>query len=160
MAIGTDSTIDFAGTQDEVTTSPADVATLAYSIASDTMEWANDDDAPFAMFVLKLTAAGLGGAPDIGASISLFAQLVEIQAVGDDQLFPKANFEHRYLDTFPVSNADEDQNIVIGPVRLPNLMSQSATAQKFVFVIRNDTGVALGTTWQLYVTPLTSGPHA
>lgn len=155
MAIGTGATILFHGTQDEVTTAPATVADNAFSIASDTSEWANDDDAPFAMFLLQLTAAGLGGVPD-GGPINLYCQLVEVEQAADDTLFPSATFPHVYLGSFPTSTADEDQQSIIGPVKLPQL----AASQKYVFVIENKCGQALGTSWQLWVTPLTYGPHA
>lgn len=155
MTIATSATILFHGTQDEVTTSPATVADNGFSIASDTSEWANDDDAPFAMFLLQLTAAGLGGAPD-GGPINLYAQLVEVEQAADDTLFPSATFPRQYLGSFKTSEADEDQQDVIGPVKLPQL----GASQKYVFVIENKCGVALGTTWQLWVTPVTYGPHA
>ena len=154
MAIGTDSTIEFFGTQDTVHSSPATVADGAYSTSSDVSQWTNDDDSPFGYFVLKLTAAGLGGAPDTGASVRLYSRLMNIEGT-DDQLAPQSGFEHYYLGSFPVEDTDTDQNVALGPVRLPNL----ATSQVHEFYIYNDTGVALGTTWELYITPATFGPH-
>ena len=88
MAIGTNSAIQFFGTQDEVTTSPATVADGSYSIASDTSTWTNDDDAPLAMWRLLLTAAGLGGAPD-GGTVDLYLQPQNIDGSTGDQFIPE-----------------------------------------------------------------------
>ena len=156
MAIGTDAAIDFFGTQDEVTTSPATVADGAFSIATDTSTWTNDDDAPMAMFRLLLTAAGLGGAPTAGTVVNLYAQPQNIDGSTGDQFIPSANFPHTFLGSFPVEDADSDQQIVIGPIRLPNYK----TSSEFIFFIENQIGVALGTTWTLHVIPMTTGPHA
>jgi len=153
MAIGADSTIDFHGTQDEVTTSPAAVADGAFSIASDTSIWTNDDDAPFAAFVLKLTSAGLTGAPTLGGAIHLYARLMNIRST-DDQVIPQDGFRHYHLGDFPVENQDINQDILIGPIRLPNYKADS----EFEFYIENDCGVSIGSTWQLWVTPMAFGP--
>ncbi len=156
MAIGTNDTVDKFGTRDEVTSAPATVADTAYSTLADTGIWVNDDDAPFALFTLQLTAAGLAGVPTAGSVVDLFTSLQDITDTTDDAPLAKANFEHYYLGSFPVTNADEDQSIAIGPIRLPNLV----TSQGHVFQIKNNIGQALGTTWQLFVTPTTFGPAA
>lgn len=156
MAISTDALIDFFGTQDEVTTSPATVADTAFSIATDTSIWINDDDAPMAMFRLLLTAAGLGGAPDAGGFVNLYAQAQQIDGSTGDQFIPSANFPHTFLGRFPIEDADSDQQILIGPIRLPNYK----TSSEFIYFIENQMGVATGTTWTLHVTPMTMGPHA
>lgn len=155
MTIGENATIDFFGTRDEVTSSPASVADGGFSTLADTGIWTNDDDAPWAMFTLQLTAAGLGGAPTAGSVIDLYTQLQDITDSTDDAVLAKANYEHYYLGSFPVTDADEDQSIPIGPIRLPNM----ATSQGHVFSIRNNCGQSLGTTWQLFVQPMTFGPH-
>ena len=159
MTIGTNDTIDKGGTQDEVTTAPATVTDGNFSIASDTSEWLNDDDAPWIYATLELTAVGLSAAPDAGASVSLFTRLLEIQGVADDDLAPQADFEHGIRGVFPVENTDVDQFITIGPLRIPNPMVQGSS-QKHEPYIKNDTGVALGTTWKVYFAPATFGPHA
>jgi hypothetical protein len=156
MAIGTNSTIEFHGTADTVHSSPATVADGAFSVASDVSQWTNDDDAPFAYFELQLTAAGLGGAPAAGTTVDLFTRIMDLRGTTDDSLAPQTNFEHYYLGSFPVDDQDADQNIVIGPVRLPN--PETSTVHEFY--IKNNMGVATGTTWELYVTPVTFGPHA
>ena len=155
MAIGTDSAVYFFGTQDEVTTSPATVADGAYSIATDTSTWTNDDDAPLAMWRLLLTAAGLGGAPD-GGTVDLFLQPQNIDGSTGDQFIPSDNFVHTYIGSFPIQKTDADQQILIGPLVLPNYK----TSSEFIPFIKNNTGVALGTTWTLHVIPVTVGPHA
>ena len=157
MAIGAESTIEFHGTADTIHNSPATVTDGNFSIAGDVSQWTNDDDAPFAYFELRLTAAGLGGAPSAGARVDLFTRLMDLRGTSDDSFTPTVdNFEHYRLGSFPVENQDANQNIVIGPVRLPN----AETSQVHEFYIKNETGVALGTTWELYITPATFGPHA
>jgi len=155
MTIAENATIDFFGTRDEVTTAPATVADAGYSTLADTGIWVNDDDAPFAMFTLQLTAAGMTGTPVVGSVIDLFTQLQDITDSIDDAVLAKANYNHKYLGSFPFTGVDEDQSIPIGPIRLPNMK----TSQGHVFSILNNTGMALGTTWQLFVTPMTYGPH-
>ena len=153
MTIGTGARIDFLGTQDEVTSTPATVASGDYSIASDTGIWTNDDDAPEAMWRLLLTAAGLGGAPT--GNIDLFLQPMNIDGGAGDQFEPSDTFKHTYIGTFPIQQTDADQQILIGPFDLPNFK----TSSEFTPFIKNSSGVALGTTWQLFVIPKTDGPH-
>jgi hypothetical protein len=152
MAIGTNARVDFFGTQDEVTTSPATVANGAYSIASDTGIWTNDDDAPEAMWRLLLTAAGLGGVPT--GDVDLFLQPQNIDGATGDQIIPSDLFKHTYVGTFPIHKADADQQILIGPFELPNYK----TSSEFIPFIKNKMGFATGTTWTLHVIPMTDGP--
>ena len=155
MAIAENALIDFFGTQDEVTTSPAEVTDGSFSIASDTSTWTNGDDAPTAMFRLLLTAAGLGGVPTAGGVINLFAQPQNIDGSTGDQFIPSANFPHTYLGSFPIEDQDADQQILIGPLRLPNYK----TISEFIYFIENQMGQTTGTTWTLHVIPSTLGPH-
>lgn len=156
MTIETDDAIDKFGTADTIHSSPSTIADGAFSVAADVSQWTNDDDAPFAFFELRLTAAGLGGAPSAGAYINLYTRLIDLRGTTDDALAPQANFDHYLLDSFPVDDQDADQNIVIGPVRLPN----TETSQVHEFYLRNELGVATGSTWELYITPASLGPHA
>lgn len=155
MTIAENAVIDFFGAQDEVTTTPASVVNDAFSQASDTSEWPNDDDAPSAMFRLVLTAVGLSGAPTVGSVVNLFSQGIGIDGASANQFEPSANFPHTYLGSFPIEDQDIDQQIVIGPIRLPNYKATST----YVFWIENKMGVATGTGWELHVIPMTQGPH-
>ena len=128
---------------------------MGVSIASDTSTWTNDDDAPMAMFRLLLTSAGLGGAPD-GGVINLYAQAQNIDGSTGDQYAPSSTFMHTYLGSFPIQESDADQQILIGPIRLPNYK----TSSEFIFFIENQMGVTTGTGWELHVIPMTIGPHA
>ena len=155
MAIAKDAVIDFFGTQDEVTTTPATVLNGAFSQASDTSQWPNDDNAPTAMFRLVLTQAGLTGAPAVGSVVNLFSQAIGIDGASADQFIPSANFPHTYLGSFPIEDQDIDQQIIIGPIRLPNYKEGST----FIYFIENKMGVDTGTGWELHVIPMTQGPH-
>lgn len=154
-AIVTDAAVVFHGDQDTVHSTPATVTTGNFSVASDVAVWTNDDDAPLAYFVLRLKAAGLSAAPDLGASIGLYTLLQNVQST-NDSFIPSDAFPHVYLGGFPVHNTEADQTIALGPVRLP--VPYTSTIHEFY--IKNNTGVSLGTDWELYVTPVTLGPHA
>lgn len=157
MAIGTDSTVDFFGTEDEVTVaSPSAVNSDAFSVTGDVSDWTNDDDAPFAMFKLKMTAAGLSAAPSAGEYVNLYARLLNIESTEDNPL-PDANHLSNLLGSFIVDAADADQVLILGPVRLPNYQ----TSQVYEFFIENKMTPNIGASgWELWVTPMTYGPHA
>lgn len=160
MAIGTNDTIEKFGAQDTVqVASPASISDGAFSLSTDVNIWINTDDAPFGYFVLELTAAGLtGGSPQTGGTIDLFTRMLNVAGSPNHAFTPEAGFEHYYLGTFPIENSDTDQRIVIGPIRIPNVMSN----QQHQFYLKNNIGgsVATGDTWQLFITPVTFGPAA
>ena len=155
MAIGANDSIDKFGTEDELTSLPATVVAGAFSASSDVADWTNDDDAPFALFKLKLTAAGLSAPPITGGTISLFARPMNINGA-EDAPVPSASYRKMFLQSFLVNPADADQVHILGPVRLPNYK----TSQVYEFFIENGMDVDTGTGWQLWITPTTVGPHA
>ncbi len=156
MAIGTDSTIDFFGTEDEVTVaSPGAVNADAFSATGDVNDWTNDDDAPFAMFKLKMTATGLSAAPAAGEVVNLYARHIDVEATEDTPV-PDANYAQFYLGSFTADAVDGDQVHVIGPIRLPNY----ETSQVYEFFIENKMTPNIASSgWELWVTPMTFGPH-
>ncbi len=155
MSIGTDDVIDKFGTLTEVTTSPATVADGALSIASDTGTYTHSDDSASIMAVLSLTATGLAGAPDVGSVINLLVQPLNVDGSTGDQAEPTTTYLETTIGSFAMKDADADNNIMIGPLRLPN----GKTSAEYVPFIDNESGVALGTTWQLYFIPIADGPH-
>lgn len=161
MAIGTNDTIQKFGTQDEVTSispAPSTVATGAFSGASDTVAWTNDDDAPYASFLLKCqydTTAPTDGQ----GSIDLYGRLLNVQSTNDLNT-PDADFLMVHLGTFlidwGVAN-DVDFYTPIPHAVLPNMKS----SQEYEFYIQNNNGgQTIGASWQLWVTPFTYGPAA
>ena len=155
MAIGTDSAIDFFGTQDEITNgTQTSLTDGSYSVSGEQTLWTNDDDAPQAMFRLLLTASGLSGAPD-GGVVNLYAQPQNIDGSTGDQFLPSANFQHTYLGSFPLEQTDSSQQILIS-ASLPNYK----TSSEYIFIIENQSGVTLGTDFELWIIPKTIGPHA
>lgn len=152
MTIDTDDAIVKFGTQVELTTSPATVADGDFSIASDTSTLTLSDDAPTGMFVLKLTDA-LSAAPTAGSVVNLYIQPLNVEGTGD-QVEPTAEFPHTFLDSFPMRDADAENNIEIGPITMP---IGKTSAEQIAF-IQNLSGVSLGTTWELHFTPTTIGP--
>lgn len=160
MAIGSNDAIMKFGTQDEVTVaSPGSVANGAFSAASDVNDWTNDDDSPLAIFVLVLQ--DLSGAATAGDTIDLYCKpLNMVNSTGDHQ-GPNANCLSIYLGSFLIDAVDPataDDNYVLGPVALPNVK----TSQEYEFYIYNNlTTVSIDAAdWELWVTPVTYGPHA
>lgn len=151
MAIGTDSAIEFFGTQDTVTSSSSSVASGAFSVSGDVTTWTNDDDAPSASVTLEATYAS---APTAGTSVDLYARLLNTQSTNDADA-PDTNFFHYYLGSFPLNDVTSAQYITID-VALPN----GKTSQEYDFYIQNNGGQTLSAGWDLYVTPKTIGPHA
>ena len=159
MAIGTDAAIQFFGTQDEVTVaSPGAVANGALSAAGDVSDWTNDDDAPLAMFVLVLQ--DLSGAATAGDTIDLYCKPLDVVNTSGDHQGPTSTLKTIYLGSFAVDSVDPaatDDNYVLGPVALPN----TKTSQIYEFYIFNNlTTVGIDAAdWELWITPLTYGPH-
>ena len=159
MAIGTNDVIHTFGTQDEVTVaSPAAVADTAFSAASDVSDWTNDDDAPLAVFVLVLQ--DLAAAPSAGGTVDLFCKPLNIVNTTGDHQGPNSNTETVYLGSFLIDAVDPaatDDNYILGPVGLPN----SYTSSQYEFYIRNSLGTSIDAAdWELWVTPVSYGPHA
>ena len=151
MAIGADSSIEFFGTQDQVTATPGTVADGAFSAAADTNEWTNDDDSPFASFGLLVDYAT---APDVGSVINLYVQINDINGTNDSP-DPDGNFPQYYLGSFAVDNITTDMYLALADIKLPALEA----SQTYHFFIENRTGQTIQNTWELWVTPKTYGPH-
>jgi len=151
MAIGTDSAVEVFGTQDSLDDTSGSVADAAFSAASDLLTWTNDDDAVSASVVLEAT---FGSSPDANSSVTLFAQMIDIQSTSD-QLVPTANFQHVFIGTFPVKDVTSAQFIPV-TVGLPN----NATSQIYQFFIQNNAGQTISAGWDIHITPTAIGPHA
>lgn len=147
MAISTDATIEFFGTQDTVTTTGGSTADAAFTSAG---TWTNDDDAPMAVFVFRPT---FSVAPDTNSFVNLYARLTDVQSTNDTEV-PSASFLSHFLAAMPVDDVTSAQTIVVRAV-LPN----TKTSQAYTFYIENRAGQTISANWSLYVTPLTFGPH-
>lgn len=160
MAIGAGDLIDMFGTATKVTTAtPGSVAAGSFSVAGDVNDWTNTDDAPMAQFVLVLL--DLSGAATAGDYVELFAKPLNIVNTTDDHQGPNANAPTIYLDSFRVDAVDPaatgDAYSLPAPVRLPNCKTQ----QEYEFYIRSQlTTVSIDVNdWELWVIPMTGGPH-
>jgi len=151
MAIGSDSAIEFFGTQDTLGTSSSAVANNAFSVAADLSTWVNDDDAPTASVTLL---ANFSGPLDVSSSITLYLRLLNIQSTNDQDV-PDANFQHVQVGSFPLNNVTTAQYIPI-QIDLPN----NYTSQSYEFYVENKSGQSLPAGWDIYVTPKAFGPHA
>lgn len=150
MAIGTDSAIEFFGTQDTLGTSSAAVANDAFSIAGDLSTWTNDDDAITASVILL---ANFSVAPDTNSLINLYLRPLNIQSTNDGDV-PDADFQHLYVGSFPLNDVVTVQYILI-TISLPN----TKTSQEYEFYVENKSGQSLPAAWDIFVTPKTIGPH-
>jgi len=154
MAIGTDSTIEFFGTETEVsnTATMTTIAADAFSTASEIDTWDNSDDAPFANFKLDLS---FGTAPTAGEVINLYAQLIDIESTTDTPV-SDANFLEYHLGLFVVDAVTTQQLLVMTNVRLPNYEA----SQTYQFHLENKTSQTVEADYSLWVIPKTFGPHA
>lgn len=151
MAIGADSAIDFFGTQDEVTTSSAAVNNAAFSIASDTSEWTNDDDSKAVSVTL---ASAFASAPSAGATVDLYLQPMNVQSTNDNPAVD-SNYKGKYVGSF-LMDADATKHYVTIDIVLPNYKTSSS----YTSYVYNNTGQQMSASWNLYFTPKTQGPHA
>lgn len=151
MAIGTDSLIEFFGTQDDVTNaSNSTIAANAYSVAGDIDSWTNDDDAPEAAFVLGYVA---GSAPTAGGYVALYARLENIDSTNDEAVPTASDESAHFLGTFKIPNATSSY------VSLRAVLPNTYSSQVYEFYLLNNTDQTMSNTWTLKVTPVTSGPH-
>lgn len=157
MPIGTDSVILFYGTQDQVDDgSTSTIANDAFSVAADISTWTNDDDAPLAQAVLECQ---FDSTMPTKGSIGLYARLLNVQSTNDPGV-PDANFPHVFCGTFPIDYgvaADTNFFTVIPMFQLPGFQ----TSQQIDWYLKNqNTSQTIGIDWNLWITPLTHGPHA
>jgi len=160
MAIGTDSTIRFWGTQDEVTSSAGTLANDTVSANTDIDAWTNDDDAPNATATLKYQ---FDTTMPTAGSIDLYCVLENVQSTNDepDPDVADDDYSKRYLGSFTINKAsngspDVDYYDSI-EIELPAGIASSQDMHFFIF--NNGTSQTIGTGWQLWITPWTYGPH-
>lgn len=155
MAISTDASIEFYGTQDTVTAGGGTSAVTdgSYSASGDVVSggWTNDDDAPRAAFVLQCQQATVGA-----GSIALYARRMNVQSTNDEPQ-PDSSFPGELVGAFTLDagSATSTNMYLVTHGRLPNVY----TSQNYEFYIRNRTGQTIAAGWVLYVTPITDGPH-
>lgn len=159
MAIGTDATINFFGTQDQIddgTTST--ISNNAFSVAADITTWTNDDDAPYASFVLEHQFDTTPPTDDVG-SVDLYCRPLNLQSTNDPGEPSATNLNH-YLGSFPIDwtiAADTNYFSYIPFAVLPN----NITSQQYDFYLHNNaTGQTIGVDWNMWITPFTFGPHS
>tara|TARA_R110000772_G_scaffold235182_2_gene346778 strand:- start:3771 stop:4232 length:462 start_codon:yes stop_codon:yes gene_type:complete len=153
MAIGTDATIEFFGTLDDLDSASAAVANDAFSISTDVVTpWTNDDDAPLATMVFIGTWTS---APTANTVVNLYARLLNVADTTKDQDVPDSNFGHAYLGSFPLNDVTTEQIIAI-QIALPNVKSST----EYEFYIENRSGQTIDSGWSLQITPKTLGPSA
>jgi len=157
MTIGTNDTKPKFGTQDSIDDgSTSTIANDAYSVAGDITEWTNDEDAPFANFILKCQFDTT--MPTVGV-IDLYARPTNIEGVNEAEV-PDDNHPFIYIDSFPidfgVANDVDFYTTIVGAV-LPNFK----TSQTYEFYLKNNASAqTMGVSWALWINPYTWGPSA
>lgn len=157
MAITTDDVILKFGTQDEITTgTPGTISDNSFSVAGDVdSTWANDDDAPFGAAVLKCQ---FDTTMPTEGFIGLYARLLNIQGTNDENAVDSNFLGHpvgAFEIDFGVAN-DVDFYTAIPLFRMPMVKS----GQEIEWYIKNEeTGQTIGSSWQLWITPISAGPH-
>ena len=154
MAIGTNATVWYFGTEDTVDDGATQAVTTT-SFSVDQATWTNDDDAPFASFVLKWQYPS-GTITTTG--IHLFARLLNTNSTTDEPV-PSATWAGHYLGSFSTGtgmSATTDYAVETGPVELPMMK----TSQEYEFYLQNTCGVTISAGWTLKITPMAIGPHA
>lgn len=156
MAIGAGDLIEKFGTQDSVddgTTSS--IANAAFSVAADVTTWTNDDDAPWAVFALMCQWATL---PTDNSVINIHARKLNIQSTNDDPV-PATTNTWMWIGSFTVDGAvaiNTDTYLTTERIKLPN----HKTSQEYDFYLENQSGQTISANWDMWVTPVSEGPHA
>ena len=156
MTIGADSVIVFFGTQDQVDDgSTSTITNNAFSAAADVSTWTNDDDAPLGAAVLECQFDTT--MPTVG-SIGLFAHLLNVQGTNESGV-PDGSNEHVHVGTFRIDfgvAADVNFFTIIPLFQMPMVKA----SQEVDWYLKNEgTGQTIGIDWNLWITPLTHGPH-
>ena len=159
MAIGTDDGILKYGTQDAVHSgTPATIASGSIGKADQgaSINWTNDDDAPFGAAVLKCQ---FDTTMPTEGTLGLIANLLNVQSTNDLNV-PDSSFPHIQVGAFPIDFGvanDTDFYTAIPFFRMPMILSAQAIDW---YVFNKGTGQTLGVSWELYITPIAIGPHA
>ncbi len=160
MTIGTDDGIFKFGTQDEVTSgTPATIADDAYGKADQgaSINWTNDDDAPFGSAVLKCQ---FDTTMPTGGSIGLYAHVLNIQSTNDPGVPDASNDLAGFVGVFPIDFGvanDVDFYTYIENFQMPAIGAAQAIDW---YLFNSATGQTIGVSWQLWITPKALGPHA
>lgn len=158
MAIETNDAIQKFGTQDEVSVaSPGTIANNAFSAGSDVSAWTNDDDAPYAAFLLECQFDTTAPTDGVG-SIDLYARPLNVQSTNEPNA-PDANFPFVHIGSFQIDwGVANDVNFFTG-IPFATLPAFKA-AQEYEFYLHNNgTGQTIGAGWNLWVSPFSYGPH-
>jgi hypothetical protein len=156
MAIGTNTSVLYHGTQDTVSAGggTSAVNNAAYSASGDAATWTNDDDAPMASFVLTMQYPS--GTITTGG-IQLMCRMPNVDGTGDEPALT-ANWTGHFLGNFTTGtgmSATTNYSLESGPVDLPNIK----TSTEYEFYLLNSCGVTMTAGWTLKVTPLAYGPN-
>jgi len=152
MAIGTNAAVEFFGTQDDLDSTSALVASAGFSIATDLVTWTNDDDAPEAALTLEVTM-NVAAADNSGCNI--YFRATDVESTNDDSV-PEAEYRHTWVGFVPILNGITSLQRSTIRVALPNYKTSSV----WEVYIENLTGAQIDAGWTIFMTPITIGPSA
>ena len=156
MAIGTNAAVWFYGTQDDLESTAAVVASGAFSVAGDTADWTNDDDATHVAITVEYRVAL---AADDNSGVNIYFQALNVDGSTGDDSIPEAEYRHTFMGFFPALNGITTiQRSTLAPIALPVYKTSSVWA----VWLENQTGQQIDTTpgFTVFVTPMSFGPHA
>lgn len=153
MAITTDATIVFFGTQEDLDSASAAVVDAAFSVVGDLTTWTDEDDAPEAVFILLAT---FSVAPDAGSVINLHMRPLNIVDTTSDAQTPSTTYSGGFVGSFLVDSSSTSEQILPLMVSLPSVETQ----QEYELYIENQAGQTISAGWSIQTTPRTLGPHA
>ena len=156
MAIGTSAAVWFFGTQVDLESTAAVVANGAFSVAGDTDDFTNIDDATHVAITVEYRVAV---AADDNSGVNIYFQALNVDGSTGDDSIPEAEYRMNHMGFFPALNGITTiQRSTLAPIPLPVYKTSSVWA----VWLENKTGQQIDTTpgFTVFVTPLALGPHA
>lgn len=155
MPISTNDLIKKFGTVDSIDDgSTSAISNNAFSVAADITAWTNDEDAPYAMFILKCQWGTVTSVAN--RSVIIHARPINIDST-NDPVAPSAN-RLMPIGFFNVYAAaiTTDYYFESSICELPNMKS----SQEYEFYLENQSAQTISSGWTLKIVPIAFGPKA
>lgn len=96
--------------------------------------------------------------PTDGTTIDIFGRKLNVQSTSDTTIPDDANLD-QFLGSFTVDGTTATSTamfLTTNWLTLPN----HKTSQEYDFYLKNNTGQTISADWNMWITPVTKGPHA
>lgn len=155
MAISTNDLIPKFGTTDTIDDgSTSSIANAAFSVAADISAWTNDEDAPYARFILKCQWGTVTSVAN--KSIIVHARPINIDSTNDPVAPSASRVVPIAVFTVYAAATTTDYYYESSLAELSVLK----TSQEFEFYLENLTGQTISANWVLKIVPVAFGPKA